>query len=526
MTDARPSVLAQAAVSDHAPAETEPPTPARLTLGMNLATVCDWSREWALVDVFQPSRPWISQEPGGSGPWDNGRPVDVDDDGWPRLKSGQAAATLLCRELDGHYPAGEYTCIYEGSGEIAWGFDGRVLHAEPGRVTLDVTPSNAGILVRIDRSDPQDPIRNVHVYMPGCDRGSSPFHPLYLERLKPFPIIRFMDWGATNNSPVKTWADRNTLSSARQSGPRGVAPELMIELCNALGADPWFCMPHQADDDYVRHFAELARNRLHRKAKIYVEWSNEAWNDLFEQAHWVQDQARERRCRWTWVVADEARRDWEIWRDVFRDSSDRIVRVAAGQHYNPWVAQDMAARLDGQFDAIACAAYFYPQPADVAAFDAHTSVEAVLASCRANLEGPGEQNWHEHALLAASWSRRLGRKVPLVAYEAGQHLTTAGQNLPYSEAYGEVQVQPGMYQLYERLLQILRSEGFDAVLAFNYVGRQDAFGSWGHLRYQDEPLTAAPKFRAWWEAATHVSAGGQGAQRQTGLDPAHGLPLR
>lgn len=483
------------------PVEMTKPPSRPLILGMNLATVADWSREWALVDVFQASRPWISQNSGGGGPWDNGQRVEVDAAGWPRLKPGQAATTLLCRELDGHYPAGQYTCTYEGSGEIAWGFDARVLHGEPGRVTLDVSPSNAGILLRIDRSDAQDPIRNVHVYMPGMDRGSSAFHPLYLERVKPFRVIRFMDWGGTNDSPVKSWADRNTLSSARQSGPRGVAPELMIDLCNALGADAWFCMPHQADDDYVRHFAELARDRIHDKAKIYVEWSNEAWNDIFQQARWVQDQAGQRRCRWTWVIADEARRDWDIWREAFRDHPERVVRVAAGQHYNPWVAQDIALRLGGNFDAIACAAYFYPQAADVATFDAHTSPEAVLESCRANLDGPARKNWHEHALLAASWSRQLRREIPLLAYEAGQHLTTAGQSLPYGDVYARAQVHPQMHEVYRQLLEILRAEGFDAALAFNYVGRQDAFGSWGHLRYQDEPLADAPKFRAVWEAA-------------------------
>src|SRR5437016_6279038 len=77
--------------------EPQAPTPAgssrstaNLSLGMNLSAVNDWNREWVFVDVFKQSRTWISQNIGGSGPWDNGRPIALDAEGWPRLEAGQA----------------------------------------------------------------------------------------------------------------------------------------------------------------------------------------------------------------------------------------------------------------------------------------------------------------------------------------------------------------------------------------------------------------------------------------------------
>jgi hypothetical protein len=36
-----------------------------------------------------------------------------------------------------------------------------------------------------------------------------PFNPEFLKKTKPFSVLRFMDWGMTNGSPVAAWADRS-----------------------------------------------------------------------------------------------------------------------------------------------------------------------------------------------------------------------------------------------------------------------------------------------------------------------------
>jgi hypothetical protein len=89
----------------------------------------------------------------------------------------------------------------------------------------------------------------------------------------------------------------------------------------------------------------------------------------------------------------------------------------------------------------------------------------------------------------------------LLAYEGGQHLTTFGKTLPYTEVYARAQTRPMMEQVYQRLFQVLKEQVVDLVMAFNYAGAPGVFGSWGHLRYQDEPLADAPKFRALVKAA-------------------------
>ncbi|MGC8713809.1 MAG: hypothetical protein ACP5RH_15575, partial [Leptodesmis sp.] len=100
-----------------------------------------------------------------------------------------------------------------------------------------------------------------------------PFHPLFLDRLSQFNTLRFMDWGATNNSPLVNWADRTTINSATQASNQGVALEYMIQLANTLKINPWFNIPAEASDDYVRQFATMVRDQLDPSLRVYIEYS-------------------------------------------------------------------------------------------------------------------------------------------------------------------------------------------------------------------------------------------------------------
>jgi len=290
-----------------------------MAVGMNLENVVDWSPAWVFTDAFQASRPWIAQavdlDTGGL-IWDVGesRPLDLDargnvaslaiwTDGGRRLR--HAAGTLMFREIGGAYPAGTYRAEWSGTGTVAFGFDARV--AASGRTEagvnwadLAVTPTAAGILLRIEATDPADPIRDCHVWMPDWQgrrfagerwqpgAAFSPFHPLFLQLLAPFDVIRFMGMQETNTSEIVTWSDRRTAAAARQgSGPggspseplvNGLSLELMVQLANDLDADPWFNMPHMADDGFVANFATYVRDHLEPGRKVYVEWANEVWN--------------------------------------------------------------------------------------------------------------------------------------------------------------------------------------------------------------------------------------------------------
>jgi hypothetical protein len=82
-----------------------------------------------------------------------------------------------------------------------------------------------------------------------------------------------MDWQGTNEQTDVAWSDRKQIG--HRTYVDGVPIEHMILLANIVGADPWFCMPHTANDDYIRSFARLALDTLRDDLRVYIEHSNE-----------------------------------------------------------------------------------------------------------------------------------------------------------------------------------------------------------------------------------------------------------
>ena len=233
----------------------ESPAP-RSPLGMNLSGVRDWSQEIVFVDVFKASRTWISQEHGQ--PWGKGPPLELDDRGWVKsLKPDQFAETVVFTDFGDRFPAGTYTCLYEGDGDVDLTGDARVTSRKPGELKVEIQPKNGSAFLRITRTDPN----NSRPQHPADHAGaredvsrSQPFYPEFLKRWSAFKVLRFMDWQETNNSQLREWSERPTPADQSQAR-HGVSLEYMIQLCNTLDADPWFCLPHLASDDYVREFA-------------------------------------------------------------------------------------------------------------------------------------------------------------------------------------------------------------------------------------------------------------------------------
>lgn len=62
---------------------------------------------------------------------------------------------------------------------------------------------------------------------------------------------------------------------------------LQTALANRVQQEPWFNMPHLATDDYITQFATLVRDNLASNLNVYVEFSNEVWNPMFEQHDYI-----------------------------------------------------------------------------------------------------------------------------------------------------------------------------------------------------------------------------------------------
>ena len=157
--------------------------------------------------------------PAAPGPWVSGT-VQTNAAGWPILAAGQGAGTLMFREVQGHYPAGVYVCTFEGDGDLAFSFDVRQLvRKSANRYEFNVLPGDGGIFLNITRSNATNPVRNIHVWMPGLENAASPFHPLFVQRLRPFKVLALHGLAADQQrhpeSTGRTGPNRRTSVKAR-----------------------------------------------------------------------------------------------------------------------------------------------------------------------------------------------------------------------------------------------------------------------------------------------------------------------
>ena len=219
------------------PANQEP-APAQSRLGLNLNGPADWNTEYPFVDVFRLSRRWISQRQGAS--WGQGPTLDCDAQGWVRKLEPDcwAESPIL---TGGHAPVGEYVCLYDGEGQIDFGANSRIVARGPGRIVVNLDARQGGTFVQLKQTNPQNPVRNLRVLMPGSEKSyaAEPFQHGFLNRWRGFNTFRFMDWQETNGSQQREWADRPRLDDATWTA-KGVPVEALVDLCNRLKINPWF----------------------------------------------------------------------------------------------------------------------------------------------------------------------------------------------------------------------------------------------------------------------------------------------
>jgi len=475
------------------------------SLGINLAGLHDWNTELPFIDVFRLSRTWVSQEDGK--PWGKGPPLQVDARGWiTRLPPGTWAESCVLNIREGRYPHGTYTLLYRGEGtiEIA-NIKGSVVRT-PGKIEFSLTGEEGIVWIRIKATNPLNYIRDIKVLMPGYGNTPDPdiLRPGFLARWQGMDAIRFMEFMAVNNASRRHWQERPSLDDATWT-IQGAPIEVAVAICNRLDASPWFCIPHLADDDYVRRFAHLVRERLKPNLKIYLEYSNETWNPMFRQTRYCREQGMKM------GLADNAPRAglrfaalrsvqiFHIWEQVFK-GREQLVRVMAGQAANPGVSAEKLQFQEAwkSCDALAVAPYITLNVSS----RSQPSLEQVRQwSLQELLQLTSGQ------LLAKSinWmqqSREVADKyqVRLIGYEGGQHL------LGFQGAENDEQLTslllaanraPEMEEIYSRYLDQWRTITNNGLIClWLSVERWSKWGAWGLLEFFDQDGKQSPKFRA------------------------------
>ena len=424
-------------------------------LGINLGGVTYWSTEIVFVDIFKHSQTWKSQAPGKK--YAQGGPLDLTKDGWVRslADNGQFADSIILSSINGRYPGGVYTCLYDGQGQLKFAYGTAVVDEKPGSIKVQVRPEQNLLTLGITKTDPKDPVRNIRFILPGFEEtySTQPFHPDFLKRWQKFKVLRFMDFQHTNNSRQTSFSDRPTPAMQTQGDRDGVSLEYMNQLANTLNADPWFCMPHLATDEYIREFAKMVKQQLKPNLKVYIEYSNECWNSMFAQARYCKDKGKElglsdndyqAQLRY---YSKRSVQIFKLWEKVF-DGTKRLVRVLAAQSANPWTSEQVMnfEAAYKQADVMGIAPYFGHALGNPKNQDSTVkmNVDDVLDACKGYIA-------KNNKTIAKQAELAKARGLRLIAYEGGQHLVGHGgaeNNKAMEQLFHSANRHPRMKQLY------------------------------------------------------------------------------
>jgi hypothetical protein len=479
---------------------------ARPRLGINLAAPDDFGSELPFADVFRCSREWISQRENAE--WGKGPPLELDAHGWvKRLERGASADAAMMMGIEGHVPGGVYTALHEGQGRITMRGEGvRVLDSQPGRLTAQVPPSCDGLFLRVEETNPRNYVRNIRVLRPGTEATyrQNPWHSAFLDRWRGMAALRFMDLQRTNDSKLRRWADRPLPDDATYS-PKGVPLELLVDLANRLDADPWFCVPHLADDDFVHRFATLVRDRLNPRRIAWVEYSNEVWNGSFSQHRHAEAQGQSRRLGGDpfegalHFTASRSAEIFQICEQVF-GGTRRLCRVVPGWAGNAEASAKVLRYRDcgRRADVLAVAPYLSLTPGPEG--DPPTA-PTVAGWTLDRLFEHLERKVLPESITEMKESRQAADRygLRLVAYEGGQHLVGvqgAENDKTLTRLFHAANADRRMGELYRRYLAAWVEAGGDLFCHYSSVVPWSKWGSWGLLPYHDQPPRSSPKFMA------------------------------
>ena len=253
----------------------------------------------------------------------------IDSKGYPKsipmtMKSADSTfdveVLFLRRQLNlpANYPKGDYSkpwvFRWKGKGEVEIGstvtsvfnktsnVSGALYFVSTGgQVRMEIELNGATKLdLRITKSDPSDPIRDMELLFPGTETlydGGNHINPEFMDKMKNFKMIRFKEClgattykesggGETDPTFINwihqiNWNERVTPEWYWQNGRRGMALDYVIEICNQAKINPWVSIPYCASQEYCNNAAKLFMQKLSPDLIAYFELGS---NMLFWRA--------------------------------------------------------------------------------------------------------------------------------------------------------------------------------------------------------------------------------------------------
>lgn len=512
------------------------PTPQAAKLGVDLDGLGDGGRSRPFVRLDRTHRAWT--QPDGRGD------VPLDEMGWPRADASTVLFDIRptfawappMDDPEAYQPdwGGRYPFSLKGRAEvaIAEGPGCAVEHlrydAAANTTTGEiVVPKPCGILAvsfkktRRDASAPEGTgFADLRIVRPGYPFDTKKiFTDEFLRSLKPFAVIRYMDWLSTNHNPgyygdvghhALEWPDRRPADYSTQASivgkKYGVAWEFITALANESGKDVWINVPIAATDGYIRELAAFFKRGLKPGLKVYIEHSNEVWNFGFPQYIYNKLAAIDEVKRGGSSLNADGAKDEEVWahrrhakrlieigrafRAAFADDPDRVRPIYASWAISPgphfadvlaWVEKTYGPPKD-HFYGLADAAYYDPGDMALAA-KAERIVAAMKETSDANLA---------KRLKIREVADRYGLKH--CQYEIGPGVGPIGDARNVGERIRANRIPAIGDAVLHDALDNWFNRGGDLYMYFAHIGPYSRFGCWGLT--EDVDRLDTPKWRA------------------------------
>lgn len=518
-------------------------------MGMNLTGEVYYTAADIYKDKMRSADPWKTSDATGTR-WieDIYFPqIPKRSDGYPTHVPFAVEGTDLLQTLVMPISSGErqntgrYHVFYQGEGRFDFSGASLLEEVEVGYRIYDFAGE---VFLQFHESNIDNPLHGfLIVHEDDLDTyQTQPFNEKLRGSLDDVSVIRLMDMMFTNGNaaqdashitPINHYTWNDCPGSVCNGGQfAGHPPQVLMQLINYLDVNPWINIPHQANDDYVRAYAELVFEHLEEDKFVFIEYSNELWNWLFPQTKWLGREACENPIsRVEYHEADmpvgecdvetssrryQTKRSLEIFaifKDVFGEQSDRVITILAGQ--GSWSSRTQASlqALDDltinpnqdTIDAIAIAPYFggYPQLNTV-----ERRNEFVSASFEQLRERAIQDIESDDVRGSVRIHKQLAqeRGMELIAYEGGQHYL-CGYNEELNQDFcddtelrqkiSDFQRHTVMEDIYDHYYDMWFGEGGSLFAVFSHMGSADSkFGAWGTLEHYDQPLSETPKRRA------------------------------
>jgi len=458
--------------------------PAKPRLGINFSHIADWNAEMAFVNLFKNFRSWTSQPKGGT-QWNDKRLIETDELGYVKKLLPDQQVITVFGTGEAKYPVGEYLFLFDGEGEIEFTKGAyKVDKKEPGKWIVHADPAKGRFDLIIKSVNESNYPRNMRLILPRYhDKQNQIFRDEWLAPWKEFQVYRFLNWSKTNGSPQVEWNDRAKPGIAFYSTDKGVPLEDMIALCNQTGVIPWLNIPHQASDDYVRQMAALVKEKLDPQLVVYLEYTNESWNNQFPQTQYVTNMGKEQGLSDQWYAGSfyYAKRVIEvmkIWEEVW-GGHQRIVRIAQSQAANMVVTKRIFENpeLAKSLDAFAVGPYIGMNIQEGKPKDTPTMEEFVSMSSEQVFDHLFKVMLPNNIFpirMKANYDFAKSLGLPLIAYEGGQSLTiitkekdSPGYKKEHEHKIIEANKHPLMEETYKRYFNYWKEMGGGTFCAYS-----------------------------------------------------------